>query len=211
MDFFRMISIVLLTAVLTVSAAAESPYVKPDGSYITITGTVVATSDNAFELDYGQGIVLVEMDDWDWYEEGQALIVGDEVTVYGVVDDDLYETTSIEAGSVYVQDLNTYFYASTADEESIPMYNRGDHGLQLTGEVSKVDGREFYIDTGKRRIKVDTRLMSYNPMDDKGYQRVDKGDWVTVAGDIDYDLFNKRELKAETIITLADNSAPKEE
>ena len=40
------------------------------------------------------------------------------MTVYGRVDDDLYETTTIEASSIYDQDLGTYFYASAADEES---------------------------------------------------------------------------------------------
>lgn len=208
---FRMIFAVLLTAGLTMMVYPESPYERPDGSYITLKGTVVSAGDNAFELDYGEGIVLVEMDDWDWYEEGKSLIVGDQVTVYGVVDDDLYETTSIEAGSVYVENLNTYFYASTADEESTPLYYMGDYSVQLTGEITKVDGREFYIDTGKRRVKVDTGLMSYNPMDNKGYQRLDKGDWISVAGDIDYDLFNKRELQAETIVTLADNRNDKKD
>ncbi|MFP4521706.1 MAG: hypothetical protein ACLFQK_06125 [Fibrobacterota bacterium] len=69
----------------------------------------VAASDNSFELDYGEVIVTVEMDDWDWYKEGKGIIEGDEVTVYGAVDNDTYEMTTIEASSVYVEDLNAYF------------------------------------------------------------------------------------------------------
>jgi hypothetical protein len=57
------------------------------------------------------------MDDWDWYAEGKNLIDGDKVTVYGRIDDDFFETTSIEASSVYVESLGSYFYASAADEE----------------------------------------------------------------------------------------------
>jgi uncharacterized protein YdeI (BOF family) len=194
---------------LTAGALAKSPYAKPDGSWISLKGTVISTTDDAFRLDYGQGVVLVEMDDWDWYSEGKALIVGDEVTVYGLVDDDLYETTSIEASSVYVDDLNTFFYASAADEESSPYYVASvvtDYDVQLTGEVTSVSGREFTIDTGKRKVQVDTRLMPYNPLDDAGYQQIEKEDWVTVSGDIDTDIFEEREIMAESIVTLIDNS-----
>ncbi len=57
------------------------------------------------------------MDDWDWYAEGYKLLNGEKVRVHGLIDDDLFETTKIEASSVYVQNLGTYFYASSADEE----------------------------------------------------------------------------------------------
>ncbi|MGM0425831.1 MAG: hypothetical protein ACQEQ7_01185 [Thermodesulfobacteriota bacterium] len=73
--------------------------------------------EDSFTLDYGEGTVLVEMDDWDWYDEEGTVLEGDKVTVYGKIDDDLYEATSIEASSVYVENLGTYFYASSADEE----------------------------------------------------------------------------------------------
>lgn len=61
-------------------------------------------------------LITVEMDDWDWYAEGAALSEGDRVTVYGFIDDDFYELRSIEASSVYVDDFNTFFYASGLDE-----------------------------------------------------------------------------------------------
>lgn len=46
----------------------------------------------------------------------------------------------------------------------------------------------------------------YNPMDDEGYQQIDVGDRVSVTGDIDIDTWEKRELMAETIVTLLDSS-----
>lgn len=57
------------------------------------------------------------MRQWDWCQEGYRLLDGGEVTVYGRVDDDMFESKSIEAGSVYVKDLNTYFHANSTDEE----------------------------------------------------------------------------------------------
>ncbi|MDZ7782331.1 MAG: hypothetical protein U5K56_05075 [Halioglobus sp.] len=69
------------------------------------------------ELDYGQGNITVEMDDSDRDADGYKLIEGDRITVSGVVDDDFYESTKIEAASVYVEELGTHFYASSIDEE----------------------------------------------------------------------------------------------
>lgn len=189
--------------------ADENPYTKKDGSWISINGTVTTVGPDAFSLDYGEGFVTVEMDDWDMDADGYKLIPNDKVTVYGRVDDDLFETTSIEASSVYVKNLNTYFYASAADEEILPAAATVaviDYDVQLTGKVTKVDGREFTIDTGDRSMRVDTIMMSYNPMDDEGYQKIEVGDKVSVTGDIDVNTWDKRELTAETIVTLKDSS-----
>lgn len=195
--------------VLVTAQDKPNPYAKKDGSWISINGTVTTVGPDAFNLDYGEGIVIVEMDDWDLDNDGYKLLADDKVTVYGRVDDDLYETTSIEASSVYVKNLNTYFYASAADEETLPAIATVpvvDYDLQLTGEVTKVEGREFTIDTGTRQMSVDTIEMSYNPLDDEGFQKIEVGDRVSVTGDIDNKTWDERELSAETIITLQDSS-----
>jgi uncharacterized protein YdeI (BOF family) len=90
-----------------------------DGNWINLSGTVLSTAPSTFALDYGPGNITVEMDDWDWYQEGKALVPGDQVVVTGKVDDDLYQSKRIEASSVYAKNLNTYFYASGADEENL--------------------------------------------------------------------------------------------
>jgi len=94
-----------------------NPYLMPDDTWISISGTAVDPQAASFTLDYGEGTVLVEMDDWDWYGEAGGILDGDKVTVYGEIDDDFYELTSIEASSVYVESLGTYFYANSDDEE----------------------------------------------------------------------------------------------
>ena len=115
------LSILAALSLLALPAQAADPYTQPDDSWISVTGTVADTHDESFELDYGEGLITVEFDDWDWYNENAAILDGDRVTVYGAVDDDLYETRTIEAASVYVEGLNTYYYASATDEEDVPL------------------------------------------------------------------------------------------
>jgi len=101
-------------------AVDPEPYEQPDDAFVTLSGQVKSTGNGEFALDYGEGSIRVEMDDWDRYDEARPLSEGDQVTVYGRIDDDFFEATTIEAGAVYVAGLNSYFYASSADEEGIP-------------------------------------------------------------------------------------------
>lgn len=197
------------------AAHADDPVQQPDESWLTINGTVVSARPDAFKLDYGEGLVTVEMDDWGWYEEGHLLIEGDQVTVHGRVDAGLFEKRTIEAGSVYVEDLNTYFYANTADEEGdarlttyvVTTPVEGGSWVNLSGIIEDVDGREFTLATGFGEIEVDTRTMAYNPLDDEGFQRLDRGQAVSVRGRLDDDLFERREIIADTIYSLSADAA----
>lgn len=189
-----------------------NPYLMPDENWISISGTAVDPQAASFTLDYGEGTVLVEMDDWDWYDDAGGILDGDKVTVYGEIDDDFYELTSIEASSVYVESLGTYFYANSADEEYEDDYDYWVSYAPIVvgqttvrGTVTSVTGREFTVNTGLRQLTVDTIAMDYNPMDDKGYQQINVGDYVSVSGNMDYDFWEKRELTADSIVTLWDD------
>lgn len=208
--------VAMLVPALAQSALAQSsddnPYLQPDETWISLSGTAVDIQEDHFTLDYGEGVVLVEMDDWNWYPDTTGLLDGDRVRVYGKVDDDLYETTSIEASSVYVENLGTYFYANPADEEYDEDYDYwvvatpiilGE--MTVRGTVTSIDGREFTIDTGTRELTVDTIGMNYNPLDDKGFQKIDIGDYVSVTGEIDVDVWEARELMADVIVTLEED------
>ncbi len=210
---YRHLTAMILAAVLLFPAMAYSlekdPYLKADETWISISGTAVDTKPASFTLDYGDGLITVEMDGWDWYNKEFRVIEGDKVTVYGRIDDDLYETTTIEASSVYDENLNKYFYTNSADEEYDDDYDYWIVATEIVpgetivrGAVTSVNGREFTLDTGPRRLTVDTSAMIYNPMDDMGYTRVDKGDYVSVSGDMDVDFWEGRELMADTIVVL---------
>lgn len=207
----RLLSVALVSLVAGALALAQSPYAKPDASWITIGGTVVSPTPNSFMLDYGDGLITVEMDDWDWYPEASGLIEGDPVIVRGRMDADPLERTSIEASSVYLKGLNTYFYASAADEEGVSaMIAPLDRWFQATGTVKSIDDREFTLDTGAHDYKVDTATMPYNPLDDVGFQKIKQGDRVKAFGKMDRGLFEDWELMASSVITLAQDKGKAE-
>jgi uncharacterized protein YdeI (BOF family) len=191
----------------SVAAADEDPYEKPDNTWISIDGTVEAVSPDEFTLDYGEGIITVEMDDGDRDADAYKLAKGDFVRVSGLIDDDFYELRTIEASSVYVEDLGTYFYASAVDEEDTFITYTMPVTVSetvLQGTITDVDDDEFTIDTGARSMRVEVEEMPYNPLDDEGYQRIELGDRVSVTGEIDDDLFEGRELVADSVVTLED-------
>jgi len=200
-------------AFATSSLAAESsqtprPYQLPDATWIGMKGTVESVKPDSFVLDYSMSSIIVEMDDWDWYAEGSALKKGDKVTVYGDVDDDLFEVTSIEANSVYVEGLNSFFFASANDEEDpwrtatlVPSTE-----TTIQGTVQSVKDRELTLDTGDGSLTINTLTMSYNPLDNDGFQQIDKGDRISITGQMDPAFFGNREFNAQSITTLSEDS-----
>ena len=115
----------LIAAGLTTSAQADetNPYTMADNTWITLGGEVESVNPDSFMLDYGDGYILVEMDDGDRDADAYKLLKGDKVTVSGQIDDE-------------------------------------------------------------------------------GYQKIDVGDRVRVRGEMDSDLFEGRELVADTVIKL---------
>lgn len=206
----KLASAIAAACFATVACAQEDPAAKPDDAWVSVTGTVTSTTAETFKLDHGDGMITVEMDDWDDFGNAFTLSDGDEVTVYGEVDKDLYESAKIEAGSVFVDDLNTFFYASAADEEEYGEWvldtetEVGD--ITYIGTVETVDSLTdtFTIDTGATELSVDTSALLYDPLDDEGFQQIEVGDRVSVDAEIDADFFGDQDLLAESIVTLSD-------
>lgn len=209
---FKTLGVSTLAMFLAASAGAwaggPNPYLKADDSWITISGSVKTVRADRFVLDYGDGEVIVEMDDGDRDADGYKLVAGDKVTVTGQIDDDFFKLTTIEAGSVYVENLGTTFFASTMDEEarSVMESRLTPHVLisrtVVNGTVSGIEGDEFLINTGERILRVDVSEMSFDPLDDEGYLKIDNGDRVMVFGTIDVNFFEGRRLEADTIVEL---------
>lgn len=193
-----------------VSGQEPNPRMLPDDTWISLSGTVTSTTDSAFMLDYGDGMITVEMDDWDTVGDAFPLVEGDEVTVFGDVDENLFVQDTIEAGSVYVEGLNSFFYANSADEEEYAAWTVdtvvtvGD--VKYIGTVRTVnpDADEFTIDTGAQELTVDVEGLLYDPLDDEGFQKIEVGDVVSVEGMLDEDFFTNNDLVADTIVTLVD-------
>lgn len=73
---------------------------------------------------------------------------------------------------------------------------------ELTGTVTSTSEFEFTIDTDLQQMTIDTTSLSYDPLDEKGYQEINEGDLVTVTGDLDIDLVENMELMADSIVIL---------
>jgi len=207
---FRALAIVflLVSAPFANGADTTDPYAKPNEAWITISGTVDSVAADSFVLNYGEGAVIVEMDDGDRDADAYKLLKGDKVTVSGKIDADFFESTSIEASTVYVENIGTTFFASSVDEEdaavitaeiTVPIVLAQ---VTVRGKVTKVNDDDFIIHTGADEIRIDVGSLSYDPLDDEGYQRIDVGDYVKVQGVLDSNLFEGRYIEARTLIEL---------
>lgn len=188
-------------SVISVSAAPD-PYGKPDESWISISGAVQDKRAHAFTLNYGNGSVIVEMDAESHSADVLPLQEGDKVTVLGVIDRDLFERTSIEASSVYVQKLDAYFHASAVNERGLAFFaETAGSGLNtfLQGVVTQTNEAYFLIDTGEREFRVDIKTFSNDLFKDPDSVHLLKGDVVRVTGKMDSDFLNRREFIAQTL------------
>ncbi|WP_435203807.1 hypothetical protein [Qipengyuania sp. 902] len=221
--FKKSASMATLASLLAIGAAACSEQaevelpeedtvemtVAGDGDWIRIDGEVVSTtagSPSSFVLDYGTDSVTVEADDWDWASDGIALLPGDRVSVTGRVDEGLFNTETIEAGAIYVRNLNTVFYASPADEEELglaaaPMRPVTD-GVDYTGWVTGKSGNTFTLGAGPTMITVNTENLdtSYSS------RSVDTGDRVYVWGDLTIGGNGGSQLTADGLLELTDGA-----
>lgn len=202
---------VSLLATALPAAAGDRQEVKSavEGELLTLTGKVASVSGDRFTLDYGENDIVVEMDDYDWFNEN-AVARGDKVTVTGRMDKDFHEARKIEASSVYVDSLNEYFYANAADEEEglyVQVLNdtlQDEDWVSLTGTVKRIDGENLVLDTGAYEYDIDANGLAYNPFDASGEERIEVGERLVVFGRMDdADLFDDREIEASSITTLS--------
>jgi uncharacterized protein YdeI (BOF family) len=184
-------------AAVDVQAAALAA--AANNSWLTLRGKVISAQPSSFQLAAGDETVTVEMDDWDWYQEGRALKAGDEVVVSGRVDQDLMERKRIEASSVFVRNLGVHFYASSADEEvpvSIVYTPSPTPFTDASGIVTDVEGREFTVGVNTAAMRVDTSQVA-------APAKVKVGDRVYAWGNLDLDPEEKLELMAEGVVIIS--------
>lgn len=206
-----LLAVSLIGAVAGPAAAQEDPYAEPAGTWISISGTVESVGADQFVLEYedtdhyGEALITVEMDDGDRDADAYKLVPGDTVTVNGIIDDDFFELRTIEASSVHVENLDTWFYASAVDEEdtfiTVPVVTAVPSAT-VQGTVTSVGDEEFTVDSGVREITVEVDELGYNPLDEMGYQQIEIGDLVTVTGYLDDDFLEGRELVATSVTTI---------
>lgn len=177
-----------------------------DGNWITIGGVVASVLPGQFTLDHRTGTVTVEMDDWDpAYRDALMLRPGDQVVVRGAIDDNLYLSKRIEAESVFVNNLNTYFYANAADEENRPRPDfrpDTDAYVDVVGTVAAVEGESLLLRIGGRRVRVDTSGLRDAAGPREGAKDIAAGERLYLWGDMNFDG-KAPTLSAKGMIRLA--------
>ncbi|MFP4518630.1 MAG: OB-fold nucleic acid binding domain-containing protein [Oceanicaulis sp.] len=198
------------------AAAQIDPMDAPDDSWVSISGEVETAGLNEFVLDYGEGLITVDMVDYDWDADAAPMARGHDVTVYGVIDEAFWGSREIEASSVYNADSGEIYYTAVGEDDAWDWGWTGftwandddwdDSAVTVTGMVSSIEaeGEEFFIDQGFHTIEVDTEDMDYDPLDGDGLRDVEIGDRVMITGEIDNDLFDNAELEADSVMVLND-------
>lgn len=203
-------AVFVITALATSAAVGQDngPYAQPDGSWVSLNGRLEKPRSTQFTLDYGGGAITVAMDGWSDYRKMHGELEGDRVTVYGKVGDALYENASIQASSMYVDSLNTYFYSDAMKNDPISPYlwstTEPNNFMTIYGTVTSIDrgAGSFTIDEGARKVSVDTGDMIYSPLDDDGFQQISVGDFVSVNGRMNAKFIEGRVLGAADTTTL---------
>ncbi|MBC53463.1 MAG: hypothetical protein CMQ34_06450 [Gammaproteobacteria bacterium] len=193
-------------------ALAQTPDQQPDGTWISLSGSVESVERNSFVLDYGRGFITVEMDDGDRDADAYALLQGDNVIVNGMIDDDLFETTTIEARSIFVESISAYFVASPVDDETARAYSpafplavpvvAGQASIHGSIVAIDPDEQEIVLDTGLNTLVVELDDLPYDPFDDEGYFKLDLRDKITVSGSLSDDFFEGHVFEGDYLVSI---------
>jgi hypothetical protein len=182
------------------ASAANGLLGHPDQSWIALSGTVQSVQDGSFTLDYGQGAVTVQVGDWSRFGDLRERLSGKQASVHGEVDDDLFGATRLEAESIYVKDLHTYFFAQRHDAAIVwlDVTEPGtDPDATLRGTVTAVGPDEFSVDTGAQRVTVHTTSLQRGAK-----ARIAKGDVIRVTGALGPEFLRTREMTATSVMIL---------
>ena len=148
-----------------------TPWQKEDGEWITIAGSVSEAGLDQFTLNYGEGEIVVEMDDFDRQMEALHFKPNDQVIVTGKIDHDKGQRRTIEAGSVFVENIQQSFFASAEDEEDqslarLRQNTAGKKGTLFIGTLSQVMPKQSVVtlNTGYQKFQINTaRLLGKKP------------------------------------------------
>lgn len=189
-----------------------------EGTWISISGTIVDPKMDKLTLDYGKGFLDVNMRDWKWYDKNYSKMAGNRVTVYGKVTDELFQKSTMDASSVYDERMGKYFYGidkgakgedwvstSPPPDYWITGYRIKIGEVKVRGIITSVNGIVFTIGTGPNKINLSTSDMPYHPLDKRGLRYIREGNYVAVTGRVGDEFSTKHEIIAEYIVTLDKN------
>ena len=156
---FKALFLLVASLMLPVNGEQASPYQSKDGANIRLSGRVTEAAAHTFTLDYGKGSIIVELDDYDSYEEGLNIVKGDQVVVTGKVDADPGQQRTIEASQVYIPSADLRIHASSDDEEDHKVKTftqRLSDGteVELRGVIKNIKSGVCTIESSKGNIEI---------------------------------------------------------
>ncbi len=206
----RVTSVLALTALVWGSplSALASNDSNAEETWVNIQGEVAKVRPESFVLDHGYGQLRIDMDRLDDYPENFKLQQGDEVNITGRLDASFHSSQFLQASSIYVDRLGAFFYktgnqARNGGEWAVDT-DVGEGTVTMIGTVQSVNhaAARFVINSGDRKLLVTTDTLPYNPLDEKGYRRIEEGARVRVEGRLDERFFDEGQLKAIRITRL---------
>ncbi|GAB5413709.1 MAG: hypothetical protein Cons2KO_13120 [Congregibacter sp.] len=202
----------------TAMAGNVDPHEKADDTQITMSGTMTEIDGDEFVLNYGDGTITIELEDWKRDAEDLGFTDGAEVTVFGEIDNDLFTASTIEAEAIYFKPTSSYYYAKEdADQQTFmafvwsepDTYELSDMTLRGRVVSTEADDGKFTIAVGNGdEVTVSTASLDYNPLQVENGNPVDMGDYVRVGGRLDYEFFDGKVLKAESVSTIYEDYDP---
>ncbi len=208
----------IISALLTMSTLpfqaqdtlVTDPEEKEDGSWVGVRGNVVEVSEGRFTLDHGDGRIPVILEGKNIGEEEPTFIDGEQVVVYGLVDDGFFKGTRINARAVFVESQSRYTYLTdgfnTFVQIAIPGFTSGS---VVQGHVTDVADGHITIDDGDDSIRIDTSSLQEDPAAE-GEKAVGEGDLISAIGNMDRNFWTGRILKAQSLYKHGNTEAPEE-
>jgi len=184
-----------------------------DDTFITLNGTVSAVEPDSFVLDSGGGEVVVTLAEGGPDLGERGLHEGDAVSVFGIVDDGLFGSKTIEAAGVYVDRLDRTFYASVvgdddARQRSFLELTRSRNPFQIVvqGTVTDVSENQdgLTIAMGDETLDVRVEPEALVQTDDVTSREIAVGDRVSVTGRVEESFFDERRIAA-TVVQVTGN------
>ncbi len=206
------ITTALTTGLYTANAqAADSLAGYEDDSYIVVSGTIDTLEDDSFTINHQGNIVHVDFDDWGWDWDGEDLRhylqKGEQVVVSGEVDKNWFLEDEIEANNIYFRQKNDYYYVADMNPayyntfDSTQKMHDGSY-MSVRGTITKMDDDELTLNSQGNMLQIDISNLQYDPSDTQKATRVNVGDRVFVYGEVDKDIFEKKEIEADAMVKL---------
>ncbi|MFP4364164.1 MAG: hypothetical protein ACLFR1_09870 [Spirochaetia bacterium] len=201
---------VLLMLLLPLAGFTQSQ--ESETAWLTLAGEVTNIQENSFDLDYGNGTVIVDMEDWDSELSSMPIENGLDVIVSGEIDENFNNDVQMEAEGIYLKDDESFLISQSADRKARsdlrryaalpePLEN-GEFSIQGIVIDDHPNMREIVLAIGTGVVTVDLSELGRNVQDTQGDRHIEFGERVAVFGDFSLRFFEENTLLADRVIEL---------